>query len=64
MPRRRVSPAGPEGALVYVHGHRVLSQPQAPVGQALLPGRVSARPQAAEPAPTVSRQPAAPRERH
>jgi hypothetical protein len=27
------------GALVYVHGHRVLSQPQAPVGEALLPGR-------------------------
>ena len=52
------------GALVFVHGHRVLSQPQAPVGQALLPRRVSPRPQAAGPAPTVSRQPAAPREGH
>jgi hypothetical protein len=42
----------------------VLSQPQAPVSEALLPGRLSARPQAAEPAPTVSEQPAPPRERH
>ena len=30
------------GALVYVHGHRVLSQPQTPVREALQPG-VSAR---------------------
>jgi uncharacterized membrane protein len=52
------------GVLVFVHGHRVLSQPQTPVSQALLPGRVSARPQAAEPAPAVSQPPAAPRERH
>ena len=52
------------GALVFVHGHRVLSQPQAPVGQALLPRRVSPRPEAAGPAPTVSRQSAAPREGH
>src|SRR5215510_3637442 len=36
------------GALVYVHGHRVLSQPQAPVGEALLPGHLTPRPQAAE----------------
>ena len=33
------------GALVYVHGHRVLSQPQAPVGEALRPRRLSPRPQ-------------------
>ena len=46
------------GALVYVHGHRVLSQPQAPVGEALRPGRLSPRPQAAESAPTASRHPA------
>ena len=52
------------GALVYVHGHRVLSQPQTPIGQALLPGRVSARPQAADSALIVSRQPAAPRDGH
>jgi len=52
------------GALVYVHGHRVLSQPQTPAGQALLPGRVSARPQATDSVPIVPRQPAAPRERH
>jgi uncharacterized membrane protein len=52
------------GALVYVHGHRVLSQPQTPVGQALLPGRVSARPQATDSVPIVPRQPAAPQERH
>ena len=52
------------GALVYVHGHRVLSQPQAPVGKALLPGRLSPRPQAAESAPIVSRQSAAPRDGH
>jgi uncharacterized membrane protein len=52
------------GALVYVHGHRVLSQPQTPVSEALLPRRLSPRPHAAEPAPAVSRQPAAPRERH
>ena len=32
------------GALVYVHGHRVLSQPQAPVGEALRPRRLSSRP--------------------
>ena len=31
------------GALVYVHGHRVLSQPQAPVGEALRPRRLSSR---------------------
>src|SRR5215469_3388412 len=49
------------GVLVYVYGHRVLSQPQAPVGQALLPGRLSPRPQAAEPAPIESRQHAVPR---
>jgi uncharacterized membrane protein len=52
------------GALVYVHGHRVLSQPQAPVGEALLPGRVSPRPQPAEPASTGSGQPAAPPQGH
>jgi len=52
------------GALVFVHGHRVLSQPQAPAGQALLPRRVSPRPPGAGSAPIVSRQPAAPRERH
>jgi uncharacterized membrane protein len=52
------------GALVYVHGHRVLSQPQTPVAEALLPGRLSPRPQAAETAPTVSRQPATPRDGH
>src|SRR5215467_1770649 len=52
------------GALVYVHGHRVLSQPQAPIGKALLPGRLSPRPHAAESAPIVSRQSAAPREGH
>jgi uncharacterized membrane protein len=51
------------GALVFVHGHRVLSHPQTPVSQALLPGRVSAQPQAADSAPIVSRQPAAPGER-
>lgn len=50
------------GTLVYVHGHRVLSQPQAPVGEALRPGRVSPRPQPVESAPLVARQPAAPRE--
>src|SRR5262245_1662263 len=50
------------GALVYVHGHRVLSQPQAPVGEALLPDRLSPRPHAVEAAPIVSRQPAEPRE--
>jgi uncharacterized membrane protein len=33
------------GTLVYVHGHRVLAQPQTPVGEALRPGRVSPRPQ-------------------
>jgi len=49
------------GVLVYVYGHRVLSQPQAPVGRALLPGRLSPRPQAAEPAPIESRQHAVPR---
>jgi uncharacterized membrane protein len=39
------------GALVYVHGHRVLSQPQTPVREALLPRGLSPRPQAAvEPA--------------
>jgi hypothetical protein len=52
------------GALVYGHGHRVLSQPQTPIGQALLPGRVSARPQAADSALIVSRQPSAPRDGH
>ena len=52
------------GALVYVHGHRVLSQPQTPVSETLLPRRLSPRPHAAEPAPAVSQQPAAPRERH
>jgi len=52
------------GALVFVYGHRVLSQPQTPVGQALLPHPVSTRPQTAGSAPTVSQQPAAPRERH
>jgi uncharacterized membrane protein len=51
------------GALVYVHGHRVLSQPQTPVSEALLPRRLSPRPRAAEPPPAVSQQPAAPRER-
>ena len=45
------------GTLVYVHGHRVLSQPQTPVGEALRPGRVSQRPQPVESAPTRSRQP-------
>jgi len=50
------------GALVYVHGHRVLSQPQTPTGQALLPGRLSPRPQPTESAPAVSQQPAAPRD--
>jgi uncharacterized membrane protein len=52
------------GALVYVHGHRVLSQPPTPAGQALLPGRNSARPQAADSIPTVPRKPTAPQERH
>ena len=52
------------GALVYVHGHRVLSQPQTRAGQALLPGRVSAPPQATDSVPIVPRQPAAPQERH
>ena len=33
-------------------------------GEALLPGRLSPRPQAADSAPPVSQQPAAPRERH
>src|SRR5262249_19143118 len=33
------------GALVYVHGHRVLSQPQVPDGEALRPGHVSPRSQ-------------------
>src|SRR5215813_5332879 len=32
------------GTLVYVHGHRVLSQPQAPVGEALRPRRLTKRP--------------------
>jgi uncharacterized membrane protein len=36
------------GTLVYVHGHRVLSQPQTPVGEALRPGRLSPRPHAVE----------------
>ena len=49
------------GALVYVHGHRVLSRPQAPVGEALRPRRLSPRPQ---PASTGPRQPAAPPHRH
>jgi uncharacterized membrane protein len=48
------------GTLVYVHGHRVLSQPQTPVGEALRPGRVSQQPQPVESAPTRSRQPTAP----
>jgi uncharacterized membrane protein len=48
------------GTLVYVHGHRVLSQPQTPVGQALRPGHVNHRPQP----PTQPRQPAAPPEEH
>jgi hypothetical protein len=52
------------GALVYVHGHRVLSQPQTPVGEALWPGRVSQRPQPLRSAPIGSRQPAAPGEEH
>jgi uncharacterized membrane protein len=52
------------GALVYVHGHRVLSQPQTSAGQALLQGRVSARPQATDSVPIVPRPPAAPQERH
>jgi hypothetical protein len=34
------------GALVYVHGHRVLSQPQTPVREALQPRGLSPRPQA------------------
>jgi uncharacterized membrane protein len=50
------------GALVYVHGHRVLSQPQAPLGEALRPGRLGPRPRPAYSAPIGSRQPAAPRE--
>lgn len=50
------------GALVYVHGHRVLSQPEAPVGEALRPGRFDPRPRPVDSAPIVSRQPAAPRE--
>jgi uncharacterized membrane protein len=48
------------GTLVYVHGHRVLAQPQTPVGQALRPGHVNHRPQP----PTQPRQPAAPPEEH
>jgi uncharacterized membrane protein len=52
------------GALVYVHGHRVLAQPEAPVGEALRPGRLGPRPRPVDPAPIVSRQPAAPREDH
>jgi uncharacterized membrane protein len=52
------------GALVYIHGHRVLSQPNAPVGDALLPGRLGPRSQAVEPAPIASRQPATPPEGH
>jgi len=39
------------GALVYVHGHRVLSQPQAPVGEALRPRRLSPRPQPGQSVP-------------
>jgi uncharacterized membrane protein len=50
------------GALVYVHGHRVLSQPQAPLGEAIRPGRLGPRPRPAYSAPIGSRQPAAPRE--
>jgi uncharacterized membrane protein len=50
------------GTLVYVLGHRVLAQPQTPVGEALRPGRVSPRPQPAESAPLGSRRPPAPRE--
>jgi uncharacterized membrane protein len=45
------------GTLVYVHGHRVLSQPQTPVGKALRPGRVSQRPQTLDSAPARPRQP-------
>jgi uncharacterized membrane protein len=52
------------GALVYVHGHRVLSQPQAPVGEALRPGHVSPRPQTVQSAPAGSRKPAASPEGH
>lgn len=52
------------GTLVYVHGHRVLSQPEAPVGKALRPGRLGPRPQPTESAPIGSRQPASPREGH
>jgi uncharacterized membrane protein len=37
------------GTLVYVHGHRVLSQPQTPVGEALRPGRLGVRPEALNP---------------
>jgi uncharacterized membrane protein len=48
------------GTLVHVHGHRVLSQPQAPVGEALLPGHLDPRPQAVESAPIGSRQPQRP----
>jgi uncharacterized membrane protein len=48
------------GTLVYVHGHRVLAQPQTPVGEALRPGRVSPRPQPAESAPLGSRSPQRP----
>ena len=52
------------GTLVYVHGHRVLSRPQAPVGEALRPGRVSPRPQTVQSAPAGSRKPAASPEGH
>jgi uncharacterized membrane protein len=52
------------GALVYVHGHRVLSQPQTPVGEALWPGRVGQQLQPLDSAPIRSRQPVAPREEH
>jgi uncharacterized membrane protein len=51
------------GALVYVHGHRVLAQPQAPVGEALLPGRLGPRSHTLE-SPIGSRPPAPPRDRH
>jgi uncharacterized membrane protein len=50
------------GALVYVHGHRVLSQPQTPLGEALRPRHLSPRPQPIESAPTGSPQPTTPRE--
>jgi uncharacterized membrane protein len=50
------------GALVFIHGHRVLSQPQAPVGEAVLPGRLDPRPQAVGSASIGSRPSPAPRE--